>query len=257
MAEANESNIYVNAWHGDQPYDAKEAVRLERACEMFIAHADTLTLDRRYRLLDIGCGIGPLRRWLDAERFEIVALEISEEAAELARRNYDDCTVGDVEEPWPVEAGSFDGVHAGAIMEHVVNWHRPLNHANVALADGGQLVISTPNLRYWKEISRLIRGRQPHWIKHMAHLHGYTPKFLKKLVTLHGFEVTAFQADRVNLPLLKWCDRKMSRWFAGIGSVMILAAVRKRRVRIEHEDLAHTFPSNTPVGMDAIEVHDT
>ena len=205
----------------------------------------------------IGCGVGPLRRWLDAERFEIVGLELSEEAAELARRNYDDCTVGDVEQPWPVADGSFDGVHAGAIMEHVVNWHKPLNHANTALADGGQAVWSTPNLRYWKEIRRLIRGRQPHWIKHMAHLHGYTPAFFRKLVSLHGFTVTNFQADRVNLPLLKWCDRRMSRWFASIGSVMIVTARQSRRVRIEHEDLAHTFPNNTPVGMHAIEVHES
>jgi SAM-dependent methyltransferase len=256
MTDTNEHDIYVTAWHGNEPYDAKEAVRLERACELFITHADSLALDRRYRLLDIGCGVGPLRHWLPAERFEIVGLELSEQAAELARTNYDDCTVGDAERPWPVEAGSFDGVHAGAIMEHVVNWHKPLNHANVALAEGGQLVISTPNLRYWKEIKRLIKGRQPHWIKHMGHLHGYTPKFLKQLVSLHGFNVTGLQADRVNLPLLKWCDRTMARWFASIGSVMILTALQTRRVRIEHEDLAHMFPDSKPVGMGGIEVLD-
>ncbi len=256
MTDANEDNIYVNAWHGEEPYDQAEAIRLERACEMFRKHAEGSRGERRYRLLDIGCGIGPLRRWLDAERFEIVGLELSDQAAAMARENYDDCSVGNVEQPWPVEAESFDGVHAGAIMEHVVNWHKPLNHANTALRSGGQLVVSTPNLRYWKEIRRLVRGTQPHWIKHMAHLHGYTPKFLRQLVSLHGFEVIDFQADRVNLPLLKWCDRKMSRWFACIGSVMIVTARRARRVRIEHEDLAHSFPSNKPVGMHAIEVLD-
>jgi len=256
MTDADESNIYVNAWHGNEPYDPTEAIRLERACDMFRKHAEASDPQRRYRLLDIGCGIGPLRRWLAGERFEIVGLEISEEAAALARKTYDDCTVGDVEKPWPVEPESFDGVHAGAIMEHVVNWHKPLNHANTALRAEGQLVVSTPNLCFWREVCRLVRGRQPHWIKNMAHVHGYTPAFLRQLISLHGFEVTGFQADRVNLPLLKWCDRTMSRWFAGIGAVMIVTARRTRRVRIEHEDLAHSFPRNRPVGMHAIEVLD-
>ena len=80
--------------------------------------------------------------------------------AAIAARNYDKCEVADIEEPWPVEPASFDGLHAGAILEHVVNWHAPLNSANRALRDDGLIVVSVPNLRYWKEVRKLIVGKQ-------------------------------------------------------------------------------------------------
>ena len=63
-----------------------------------------------------GCGVGPLRRSLGAEEFRITGLELSAEAAEAARANYDACEVCDVESPWPIGPASLDGVHAGAIL---------------------------------------------------------------------------------------------------------------------------------------------
>jgi len=176
-------------------------------------------------------------------------------AAAIAAGHYDACHVADLTEPWPVEAGSFDGVHAGAVLEHVPDWHVVLNRANSALTEGGLLVVTVPNLRYWKEIRRLLTGRQPHWLREMGHVHGFTPRFLRELVVLHGFEVTHLEADRVNLPLLvgpleRWARRRL----AGLGSVMILRARLARRVRVEDRSLAHLFPDHKPVDLRAIEI---
>ena len=254
VADSKTSLSYSNAWHGQEPYDRQEVIRLERAGEILRRHAEVLRVDRRYRILDVGCGVGPLRQWLDAGHFEIVGLEISQEGAAIAARNYDKCEVADIEEPWPVEPASFDGLHAGAILEHVVNWHAPLNYANRALRDDGLIVVSVPNLRYWKEVRKLIVGKQPHWMRDVAHLHAYTPLFLHNLVTLHGFEVVDLQADRVNLPLLKWCDKRIARWLPGIGSVLILTAALRRRVRVEADGLKSLFPNHKPVGLRSIEI---
>jgi len=254
MADGFKEIINAPAWHADQPYDEKESVRLVRACELFSRHAEGQAGNRRYALLDVGCGVGPLRRWLPADRFRIVGLEISEAAAAVARETYDACEVCDVEGAWPVEAGGFDGVHAGAVLEHVLDWHAPLNHANTALRDGGLLVIAVPNLRYWKEIRRLIRGRQPHWLRDMKHVHGYTPKFLCELVGLHGFEIAAMEADRVNLPLLPKRSAWVRRRFARLGSVLILSARRVRPARVEDHGRAGEFPNHKPVGCRSIEV---
>ncbi len=246
--------LHLNVWHADEPYDEKEAVRLIKACESFRRHAGQLKPPRRYDLLDVGCGVGPLRKWLPADEFNITGLEISEAAAAVARENYDACEVADIEASWPVEPASFDGVHAGAILEHVHDWHAPLNQANTALRNGGLIVISVPNLRYWKEIRRLICGRQPHWLISMRHLHGYTPKFLKTLVSLHGFEVRSLQADRVNLLLMPRRNRWLEKRFAGIGSVMILTARLVRRVRVEDDSRAEQFGNHKPVALRSIEV---
>jgi 2-polyprenyl-3-methyl-5-hydroxy-6-metoxy-1,4-benzoquinol methylase len=245
--------INATAWHADVPYQAKEEIRMARACAVMREHAKGLPPDRRCQTLDIGCGIGPLRKWLDAERFRIVGLEISEEAAALARKNYDACEVVDCEAPWPFAPGSFDFIHAGAILEHVYDWHTPLNQANRVLSDDGLLLVSVPNLCYWKGLRRMLQFKQPHWLVSMKHVHGYTIRFLRQLVELHGFEVISVEADRVNLPLLPnwpWVLRR----FAAIGSVLILWARVGRRVRIEDKCYSAKFPNCKPIGPDAIEV---
>jgi 2-polyprenyl-3-methyl-5-hydroxy-6-metoxy-1,4-benzoquinol methylase len=254
MTSSSIRDFYAGAWHGEQPYDAKEEVRLSKACERVREHAAGAPASLPYELLDIGCGVGPLRRWLDRERFRITGLEWSEEAAALCRGNYDACRVGSVEEEWPFREAAFDGVHAGAILEHVFDWHAPLNQANRVLRPGGQLVVSVPNLRYWKEIRRLIRGKQPHWMSEMLHIHAYTPKFLRDLVTLHGFAVTALEADRVNLPLLPKNARWVTRRFAGLGSVIILTARLERRTRVEDRSRAPSFAGHRAVGLRSIEI---
>jgi len=245
--------LYGQAWHGDIPYDKKEIVRLEKVGRILNEHADSLQLDRRYEMLDVGCGVGPMRQWCAAERFRITGIELCEGAVEIARKNYDACEIGDVEQDWPFESESFDGLHAGAILEHVANWHAPLNNANRVLKPGGMIVIAVPNLRYWKELRRLIKGRHPHWMTDMEHIHAYTPKFLKTLVTIHGFEVTALEADRVNLPLLP-NSRRITRWFAGWGSVMILSAKLVRRVQVEDECQKTKYPNHKDVAIRSIEV---
>jgi SAM-dependent methyltransferase len=251
MADGGRADMYATAWHGEQEYDPKEMVRLEKCCRAIRDHSNGS--EGRYRLLDVGCGVGPLRTWLGEDGFDITGLELSESAAAIAADRYDRCFVGDVEQRWSVDDAAMDGVHAGAVLEHVVDWHGPLNEANRVLVDGGLLVVAVPNLGYWKERKRLLLGRYPHWTKDMGHLHVYTAGFLRELLTVHGFEVRSLQADRLNLPLLPEGD-----WFcgklAGWGSVLIAEAVLARRTRVEDESKAHRFPTANPVALRSIEV---
>jgi 2-polyprenyl-3-methyl-5-hydroxy-6-metoxy-1,4-benzoquinol methylase len=245
--------IYQTAWHGQQPYNAKEEVRLRKACDMMQSDAKSCNLSRRYRVLDIGCGVGPLRKWLPEEKFEIDGLDFCAEALDLARKNYDHCILVDAETSWPTDHGQYDAVHAGAILEHVVDWHAPLNQATNVLADDGLLVISTPNLCYWKAFRKLVRGRQPHWTANMEHLHVYAPRFLKDLLTLHGFEVLDMTADRLGI---SWIDRndRVCHKLACAGSVLILSARLRKRVRIEDISRACQHPNHVKLKMHSIEV---
>lgn len=255
MTDAPMREYYDAAWHGENPYDDKEVVRLERAAALIREDADARRLSRPL-VLDIGCGIGPLRRWLPADRFEIAGLEWSEDAARVSRGHYDRCLVGSVEARWPFDDAVADAIHAGAILEHVFDWHAPLNEANRVLRDGSRLVVSVPNLRYWKEIKRLIRGKQPHWMSEMLHIHAYTPRFLQNLLILHGFAIDVVEADRVNFPLLPKNALWVKRRFAGFGSVLIVAAKKVRRVQVEDRSRAARYPKSKDVGMRSIEVLD-
>ena len=119
MSEEYKQLINKSAWHAEDGYDEGERVRLSRACEFIQTHAPHATCDdRQCAVLDIGCGVGPLREWLALDRFNITGLEISPEAAAEARNRYDACLVADIETAWPVEAETFDAVHAGAKHTH-------------------------------------------------------------------------------------------------------------------------------------------
>lgn len=205
------------------------------------------------KILDVGCGVGPLRKWLSVEEFELTGIDLSPEAIEQTRLKYDHTHLLDAEGPWPVEDASFDALHMGAFMEHVADWHAPLNQASRALAEGGLLVVSIPNIGYWKEIRRLLRGRQPHWLRDMQHVHGYTAGFFRQLLTIHGFEVVSVLADRVNFPLLpesRFVREKFARW----GSVLIWAGRLQRRVRVEDRAGEYLFKHHKDVGLRSIEI---
>jgi 2-polyprenyl-3-methyl-5-hydroxy-6-metoxy-1,4-benzoquinol methylase len=245
--------FYAQAWKGEG-YSSDEALRLIKACDMIRREAESTATGQPWNVLDVGCGVGPLREWLPASGFRIHGIELSEEAARIARGRYDSCHVGDIGDDWPQAAASMDAVHAGAILEHVIDWHTPLNHANRVLRDGGLLVVSVPNLRYWKEVLRLVRGRLPLWMNLMSHLHAYTPQFLGNLLTIHGFQVLEIEADRLGIRWLPRQWRRPTRWFAGIGSTIIVAARLTRRVRVEDQKEAPHHPHHRPVGLRSIEV---
>jgi 2-polyprenyl-3-methyl-5-hydroxy-6-metoxy-1,4-benzoquinol methylase len=255
MSEEYKQLINKSAWHAEDGYDEGERVRLSRACEFIQTHAPHATCDdRQCAVLDIGCGVGPLREWLGSDRFNITGMEISPEAAAEARNRYDACLVADIETAWPVEAETFDAVHAGAVMEHVLDWHAPLNHAGAALRVGGVLVVSVPSLRNWSEIKRLIKGRQPHWIADVKHLHAYTPRFLTELLRIHGFELIGMEADKVRLPLLPAKKRWVCQRFAAWGSVLIVAAALVEHVRVEDGARKDEFKRTESVGLRSIRV---
>jgi 2-polyprenyl-3-methyl-5-hydroxy-6-metoxy-1,4-benzoquinol methylase len=253
MANERLQQFYAQAWK-DEGYSSEESLRLEKACELVRREAQSQSLGRPFEVLDVGCGVGPLRTWLPADDFRLHGIDLSAEAAAIARGHYNTCHAGDVEDAWPFAAASMDVVHAGAVLEHVIDWHAPLNHANRVLRDGGLLVVSVPNLRYWKEIFRLVRGRLPLWMSLMGHLHAYTPQFLAKLLTIHGFRVFDVEADRLGIRWLPRHWRWPTRWFAGFGASVILAARLQRRVRVEDQKESHRYPHFRAVGLRSIEI---
>src|SRR5690554_6885549 len=105
-------DMYATAWHADETYNDRELRRFEVACRQIAQDAAAKAQAGRYRVADVGCGVGPLRQWLDERQFDITGLEISEQAARIARGNYDRCHVCDVEQPWPLEPQSMDAVLA-------------------------------------------------------------------------------------------------------------------------------------------------
>jgi len=108
--------------------------------------------------------------------------------------------VGDLEEVWPIEDTSFDGIFGKFCIEHV-SWRKTQHFANECfriLSPGGIAIMISPNtLEQCKEVARtgridieesamLFGGQEEHgWNEHKA---AFSPEYATKLFKNAGFE---------------------------------------------------------------------
>lgn len=109
------------------------------------------------KILDLGCGTGYGSKILFNKGKEIYAIDNSKEAIDYAEKNYSGpkyyC---DSVEQLPFEDNFFDAVCAFEIIEHVQNPERVLNETYRVLKNNGDLFISTPNPRHFRNIIKHI-----------------------------------------------------------------------------------------------------
>jgi 2-polyprenyl-3-methyl-5-hydroxy-6-metoxy-1,4-benzoquinol methylase len=106
-----------------------------------------------HSLLDVGCGAGSFGRHLRRLRpkMELWAVEPDPVAAQVAKDAFDQIIVsnfpnGDVPER------HFDVVLCADVLEHMAEPEEALVAAAVALADGGMMLASIPNVRNWRVV---------------------------------------------------------------------------------------------------------
>jgi SAM-dependent methyltransferase len=106
------------------------------------------------RVLDAGCGSGYGAARLAAGAFQVVGIDVSQEAIDYAREQYrtpnlrferSDCL------HIPDADGSFDLVVAFEIIEHLNDWRGFLAEMRRVLAPDGRFIVSTPNRLYYAE----------------------------------------------------------------------------------------------------------
>lgn len=97
------------------------------------------------RILDAGCGSGPLSAALRAKGATIAAFDGSAEMVAIARRRLGDdvpVTVADLAAPLPFADGEFDDVVASLVPHYLEDWAGPLAELRRVLKPGGRLILS-------------------------------------------------------------------------------------------------------------------
>ena len=97
------------------------------------------------RILDAGCGSGPLFAALREKGAVVTGFDASPAMVELARRRLGDAAdlrVADLDGPLPYDDGSFDDVVVSLVLHCLRDWSGPLNGLRRVLRPGGRLVVS-------------------------------------------------------------------------------------------------------------------
>ncbi len=150
------------------------------------------------RVLDVGCGEGRLGALLKRERpaIEIVGVELSADAHAKATGVLDRVERRDAAQGPPEDAGRFDCVVFADVLEHTIEPWTVLTAYRGALAPGGVVVVSIPNVAHWRVRAELLQGRfryQAEGILDRSHLRFFDHEAARALLPRAGYELTTFQ----------------------------------------------------------------
>lgn len=146
---------------------------------------EKLTRLKNGKLLDYGAGTGYFARAMESSGWEVTAIEKSDKARELAKKEF-----GFVMHPVEALAGikekSLDAVTMWHVMEHIQDLDKMWSELHRILTDNGTAVIAVPNC-----ISYDAERYKEHWAAYDAprHLWHFTPETITQWGARHGFRL--------------------------------------------------------------------
>ena len=147
-------------------YKAKQ--RIYHTLESHPGRRDTIVLtllppNRPLRVLDIGCGSGRFLRVLQGLGHEVLGLEISAAAVDVANRSGVHAIVGDVESGTGLNAvgADFDVVTMLDVLEHTFDPAHVLQSLTPLLKPNGCFIVSVPNVACFTARWQIMCGRFP------------------------------------------------------------------------------------------------
>ncbi len=156
------------------------------------------------KILDIGCGDGRLARAIRAKSPEAVVHGCDISKAALARsegldRQYAVDLNG---EGLPEADDSFDLLLASEVIEHLIRPDLALAEFRRVLRPGGHVVVTVPNVAFWRFRLQALRGRVPSVTADERHLHSFNASLLERLVQKAGLHVVRTTGLRQRLEAL-------------------------------------------------------
>jgi 2-polyprenyl-3-methyl-5-hydroxy-6-metoxy-1,4-benzoquinol methylase len=143
------------------------------------------------KILDVGCGDGRLGRAIRARCSNVIIHGCDLSTAALTRsdgldRQYSvDLNYEALQEP----DESFDLVIASEVIEHLIMPDRVLEELTRVLMQGGHVLLTVPNVAFWRFRVQALNGQVPSVTADDRHLHSFSASLLGHLVRRAGLNV--------------------------------------------------------------------
>ena len=182
------------------------------------------------RLLDLGCGTGELGAFMKEKGWEVVGIEPSHEAAEIASSRglqVSRLTMDEFIDRNPNHHSHFGAVTMVNVLEHVPNPVRVLRSARTLLCAGGAAVVVVPNdFNPLQLAARDVLQKGEWWVSVPDHINYFSHESLGAVLADCGYHVVQSQATfPMEMFLLMGDDY--------VGNPDIGRACHEKRVRFE------------------------
>ena len=192
-------------------------------------------------VVDLGCGAGEMLSALAGQfeqRIGLDAFTVRLEQSSAAQSRDWEHRIADLNLPFPLDTASVDAVIANQVIEHIVDPVRFVTEIHRVLRPGGRCMITTPNIRYIRNIAHLLfSGHGPRTANGVrlegdwdgGHIHYFTHRDLTETCAEVGFREIHSQAlidMRGNSRMRRLLDRNAGNYLIReflSGNIMLQA----------------------------------
>lgn len=188
-------NETIQAQYGWSDTDASCAHDYTLPSVLAVIEKTSVSLGRRLKVLDLGCGNGAASASIAAAGHHVTAVDVSADGIEIAKRawpkvRFEVASIYDEALVEVLDESGFDCVVSLDVVEHLFFPSKLIMLAHSLLTDRGMLVLSTPYHGYWKNLALSLTGA---WDKHFSvhqdggHIKFFSPDSLTSMVRGCGF----------------------------------------------------------------------
>lgn len=155
--------------------------------------------DEPPRYLDIGCSTGFVVEAAREEGWEAIGIDLNPSAVEFGRERGLELYHSSIEQfeyEW-----KFDIISLFDVLEHLVHPRRILEEAIRNLTGGGLIFLYLPN---YQSASRMLMGKEAHFIWPTHHLNYYTIDTAADLLDRLGLDLAWWQTEGLDIADLIW-----------------------------------------------------
>ncbi|PLX27420.1 hypothetical protein C0583_03860 [Candidatus Parcubacteria bacterium] len=180
-------------------------------------------------VLDIGCSDGELGEIIKVEKeCRVWGVDISHESIEQASKKIDKTFVVDIDmelAKWPGEivAQKFDYIILSEVLEHMLHPEEVLRKAKELLNSDGKIIITVPNILFWKNRLRIFFGNFDYEDKGLmdrGHIHFFSWKSFCKTIEGSGLKII-----NTNNHIPTRGTKKLGKQFPGLFSYQFVVEV--------------------------------